>query len=481
MLSRAELRRGLELVLGEITNEEFEIVMSSFDEDHSGSVNLKELEHAVRDGSANGSHISAAARLVLSSHKTMHAESSRPHALTRRMSVDDGDEEFVIAALRSALAHQHARVMDLFTKWDDDGSGEISLFEFRGGLALLGLDASLSVATTIFNSFDVDHNGKIDYTEMVHALKQSASNHSTDHGHGEKAAAAASLQRTHLRTGLSSPRRSIIGSSLPSTRIDKRELTVKERLRRALAANFARVIDLFREWDDDHNGSIDNAEFYRAMAQLGLTSERSHANELFNTFDVDGDGIITLSEMDMALRPQPEPPDPYEHDPRQRVLKAGESWPSPRATPRGRAQAHTVGRHDQTAVVPMAVGPVVASSRPPLQAPPSAEGSGVISHGATSRAIVLSRSVNAASVHERATPITAAPPSERRLPPLDLSAFPKAQSHRDSPRMYSPRAFLSSRQPAPHQSDVEWYHQLLAKHEGRESTASPSPSMRARA
>ena len=34
-----------------------------------------------------------------------------------------------------------------------------------------------------------------------------------------------------------------------------------------------RVIDLFREWDDDESGYVDKKEFVRAMRQLGVSKE----------------------------------------------------------------------------------------------------------------------------------------------------------------------------------------------------------------
>jgi hypothetical protein len=39
--------------------------------------------------------------------------------------------------------------MDLFTEWDDDGNGTISRLEFRGALAILGLNACEPVANSI--------------------------------------------------------------------------------------------------------------------------------------------------------------------------------------------------------------------------------------------------------------------------------------------------------------------------------------------
>ena len=45
-------------------------------------------------------------------------------------------------------------------------------------------------------------------------------------------------------------------------------------LREALARDAVRVIDLFREWDDDGSGEISKREFREAMPRLGLEVPR---------------------------------------------------------------------------------------------------------------------------------------------------------------------------------------------------------------
>ena len=55
----------------------------------------------------------------------------------------------------------------------------------------------------------------------------------------------------------------------PAIDMDSR-VPLSDQLRDALAANSARVIDLFREWDDDGNGLVSKKEFRQAMQALGL-------------------------------------------------------------------------------------------------------------------------------------------------------------------------------------------------------------------
>ena len=83
-------------------------------------------------------------------------------------------------------------------------------------------------------------------------------------------------------------------------------LTFTEQLRSYLTSNFSRVIDLLRQWDEDEDGYVDRSEFRKALPALGLAIDRHGADELYDTFDTDGDGLITLEELSRQLRPHGE-------------------------------------------------------------------------------------------------------------------------------------------------------------------------------
>ena len=77
---------------------------------------------------------------------------------------------------------------------------------------------------------------------------------------------------------------------------------VQEQLREVLTANAVRVIDLFREWDEDQDGTVSKKEFRRAMPLLGLEVPRAEVDALFDSWDPDGSGSLTLKELDKKLR-----------------------------------------------------------------------------------------------------------------------------------------------------------------------------------
>ena len=77
---------------------------------------------------------------------------------------------------------------------------------------------------------------------------------------------------------------------------------MQEQLRQILTDNAVRVIDLFRDWDDDEDGKVSQKEFRKAMAALGLKVGRKDADALFDTFDPDGGGSIDYKELQKALK-----------------------------------------------------------------------------------------------------------------------------------------------------------------------------------
>ena len=48
------------------------------------------------------------------------------------------------------------------------------------------------------------------------------------------------------------------------------DVPVQEQLRQILIDNAVRVIDLFRDWDDDGDGRVSKKEFRKAMKMLGM-------------------------------------------------------------------------------------------------------------------------------------------------------------------------------------------------------------------
>jgi len=78
--------------------------------------------------------------------------------------------------------------------------------------------------------------------------------------------------------------------------------TIQEQLRDALVDHSMRVMDLFREWDEDGNGEISREEFRKALPMLGLHASSEQLKVLFDEFDADTSGSISFRELNRKLR-----------------------------------------------------------------------------------------------------------------------------------------------------------------------------------
>ena len=83
--------------------------------------------------------------------------------LQERLTIDD---------IREALASECKRVIDMFRACDADSNGVVTKREFRAALPALGFGAGGRAAIdSLFQSFDIDGNGHIDFKELNTMLR----------------------------------------------------------------------------------------------------------------------------------------------------------------------------------------------------------------------------------------------------------------------------------------------------------------------
>jgi Ca2+-binding EF-hand superfamily protein len=215
--------------------------------------------------------------------------------------------------IRQTLLANLSKVSDVFRRWDADGSGMVSRREFRRVLPVFGLSVAHADADALFAELDTDQSGSIDYGELYSALRAGshieldASLHVGAAGEITLAAEQRhALRHGELRGGVSGV---LGGSTLSGSGGGEAETgeplggaSLVSRLREALGRSLARVIDLFREWDEDGNGTVSKKEFRQAMQMLGVQCKPSHADALFAELDVDGSGKLEYGEMHKQLR-----------------------------------------------------------------------------------------------------------------------------------------------------------------------------------
>ena len=189
--------------------------------------------------------------------------------------------EYVYFALCECLIRSGQRVMDLFKMWDDDNSGLIDKAEFRRAIKAMGFAVYVNDAEIdmVYDEFDADKLGAIDYHELN-----------------------AALRRVKLPTK-SLKKRERLKTPLPEKRIRlKTNEEASDFIRNWLAENKQRVIDLFKEWDEDGNGTIDRREFRHGLAALGIKMRSDKVEALFETLDKDRSGEIDYNELTIGLQ-----------------------------------------------------------------------------------------------------------------------------------------------------------------------------------
>ena len=83
--------------------------------------------------------------------------------------------------------------------------------------------------------------------------------------------------------------------------------SVQEQLRAILNEHQVKLIDLFREWDDDGNGALDKKEMRKAIAALGYDAPKKEIDKFFESIDDDENGWIEFGELKAALANRPKP------------------------------------------------------------------------------------------------------------------------------------------------------------------------------
>ena len=218
----------------------------------------------------------------------------------RNVTLDKASDKSVAEQLRDTLSAQAVRVIDLFREWDEDQDGTVSKKEFRKAMPMLGLgEVPRSEIDALFDEWDPDGSGSLDLKELNKCLRRGAEVQ-LDASMQAGAAGEITLKAATKHTIRKGPTRA---TTIRKIDLDEdSDKSYAQQLRDALTQQAVRVIDLFREWDEDGDGEVSKAEFRRAMPLLGLDVPREEIDKLFDEWDPDGSGTIELRELNTFLR-----------------------------------------------------------------------------------------------------------------------------------------------------------------------------------
>ena len=204
--------------------------------------------------------------------------------------VHNEGEDSPQAKLKRALADNFTRVIALFRKWDVNCDGRVSIQELNDAIGALRLhEGSASwgpqACAELFAALDTDGSGFIDFHELHHALRK--------------------YEPPPFEVATQSAQPAPEFGKVPARRTPRPRHVDAEAVvgvKRLLAMNQSRVLDLFRQWDYDEESSISEVELRRALAALSTPIDARALALLFRQIDTDGSGAISFRELNDVLR-----------------------------------------------------------------------------------------------------------------------------------------------------------------------------------
>ena len=191
--------------------------------------------------------------------------------------------------MRAALAAGGTRVIDVFRALDTSGDGKLSKIEFRYAMHLFGLQGENAEIDDLFNLFDPDHSGEIDYSEMKRVLAVTGGKGIVPTAEGDAGGGAGGAAQPPARVR----QKSLTLGRVLQNALDLSSESVQLTLRKALRKHWTRVRDLFESWDTDVSGEVSRDEFAAAMESMGLDAPTAVVDGLFTSFDLDLNGACT--------------------------------------------------------------------------------------------------------------------------------------------------------------------------------------------
>ena len=292
-ISRSEWAVALPKALGSsVSASQALALFDQFDTDRSGDVDFDELHALLRRGAdiELEANLRAGAidfdRDIKQRHEVRKATGKQGSNVVDGLQLQNGSLEAMMEALRAKIASSMQRTFNLFREWDVDGNGSIDRDEFARALAVLGLEPDARNAVALFDALDDDKSGSLEFSELNARLRQRID------------VAKHVREREQRRAGKPAEARQHSSAALEEAG------SLMAKLRRTLASNLQRTMDLMRSWDTDGSGLIDKAEFSRAVRKLVPEDEFDPrvADALFDAFDADRSGDLEFSELHAKLR-----------------------------------------------------------------------------------------------------------------------------------------------------------------------------------
>eukprot|EP00658_Telonema_sp_P-2_P052269 TRINITY_DN4047_c0_g1_i2.p1 TRINITY_DN4047_c0_g1~~TRINITY_DN4047_c0_g1_i2.p1 ORF type:complete len:684 (+),score=119.94 TRINITY_DN4047_c0_g1_i2:127-2052(+) len=167
MLSRSELKRGLERIGLQFTQDEFKRLMSRMDSDDTGFVDYSEFTRHLQSAEMLQKQPPSSEQVPKPDKKASFQQQA-PHMLS---TAEKKDRELMLG-IREKANQRSSSMRKLLSRFDLDGNGKLDYPEFRRGLERgLNMRLSHSEFNRVVQMFDQDGSGQIDYLEFSEQMK----------------------------------------------------------------------------------------------------------------------------------------------------------------------------------------------------------------------------------------------------------------------------------------------------------------------
>jgi len=256
--------------------EEAGTVFDSWDESGKGEMSLKDLQSILKRNAATIPSLRKNAEQVQLERQREEARRAEKalrmmkHAVALKIKKPSATQERLLQDLGERYEDNPQRFVSWTTAHNTDGY--ITRSDFRKLVKMLQITAEKEEMDHFFDLLDVEDEGKISVKRMEASLRW-----------------VGKSRRTTLVRG--------------KEMVFRSERQLHERVGDAMRANEERVLELFREWDQDDDGVINRSEFRLALPLLGLIiGSREESDRLFDFFDANKDGSISFEEFHQILR-----------------------------------------------------------------------------------------------------------------------------------------------------------------------------------
>ena len=266
MLNSHEFRKGLKIVFGiDISDEEFNELMSHFDKNGTGFINYVEFARLVNPAHYAGQ--STGSELSMEEEEARIEARKVPRVLKK-------------VAERASVKRNGLRMA--FRGCDHNHDNLLTSKDVRNVIRdILNLDLSDEEFESIIEVFDPQRTGKIDHNEFVTCVLNFDHRTNKIKLHEAWKPSPVSAYRRNLRASLSSKKASEFIW----------QLSLK------MQAKGKSTRDIFRKYDRDHDGKLGFEEVKMCIESLGWQLKPKVLREVMRELDVDGTGELDYLEI----------------------------------------------------------------------------------------------------------------------------------------------------------------------------------------